>query len=75
MIWSCRIDHMEGNMTPLTDMPSLLVRYLRELLVWSYIKRPAETVMLWIRKKKNHSNMITQRNFRGALKVWRLIKL
>ena len=74
MIWAGIRDHLAGDMTPLDDMPSSLVVYQRVLLVWSYIQRPEECVILWIVGGKNYSNVGDQINLREALKVWRLVQ-
>ena len=65
---------MEGDMNPLAGMPSSLVVFLRTILAWSSIQRPAESFMLHIRGENNQSNMSAQINLIGALKVWRLLK-
>ena len=41
MIWADRRDHLEGGTTPLAGMPSSSVGYLRSLLLWCSIQRPA----------------------------------
>ena len=62
-------------MTPLAGMPSSSVGYLRELLVWSSIKRHVGSVMLQIRREKNQRNMSYQINLMGAIKLWSLMQL
>ena len=42
MGWQKRSYHLEGDNTRLAGMPSSSVGYLRELLVWSSIQRPAK---------------------------------
>ena len=75
MIWAGRRDRLEGDMNPLVGMPSSSVGYLMSLLVWSSIQSPAEILMIQIRGEKKQSNMIAQRNLRGALKVCSLLQL
>ena len=75
MVWDGRRDHTEGDMTPLAVMPSLRIGYLRQLLVCPSIQSPVESVMLFMRREKNQSNMSAQITLREDLKVWSLVQL
>ena len=69
MIWSDRIYHLSGDMITLEGMPSSLVVYLRELLVWHSIQNPGKNMMLMIRGYENQRNMRSKPTFKGYIKV------
>ena len=73
LIWAGRRDHLVGDMTPLSGMPSSLVEEARGSLEWSYICRPARIVMLQKKEEKNQNNMSAQRTSRESQKVWRIM--
>ena len=75
MIWAGRRDHMLGDITPLSGMPSSSVVEARVSLEWSSITRPVVILMLQKREQDNQNKMISQRTSREAQKVWRLMKL
>ena len=74
IIWAGIRDHLEVDMNPLAGMTSSLAGEARGSLEWSSIPRPAGSMMLQKREYKNKKKMITQRNFREAKKLWRLLK-
>ena len=73
MILDGRIDHLVGDMTPLTDMYSSLVGEARRSLEWSSITRPDTSLMLQVRKEKKQKNMSDQRTSKKSQKAWRLL--
>ena len=75
MIWDGRRDHLVVDMTTLAGMTSSLVGEARGSLEWSYIPRPAGSVMLRKIEDKKHKNMSAHRTSREYQKVWRLLQL
>ena len=57
MIWDGIRNPLEGDMPPLAGIPSSLVGYLSELLVWYSIQRPYSSVVLNIRGKNKQRKM------------------
>ena len=73
MIWAGRRYHLIGYMNPLEGMTSSLVGEERVSLEWSYIPRPAVSVILKKieeKKQKNTSNQIISRK---SQKLWRIL--
>ena len=66
---------MEGDMTPLSGIPSSSTGYPRLLLVWFCIQRPSNIFMLRMGGGVGQKNISSQRTLIEDLKLWSLVKL